>query len=89
MRVARGLGLQRIGEAEVRLASGTAILPIYSVDIALLLSSPQAEDPRFVYLLVYGAELSPGDYDCLIGRDILEAGRFTYVGHPGSFTLSL
>lgn len=88
MRVARGLGLHRVGEAEVRLASGTAILPIYNVDIVPLLSSIQAEDPRFVYLLVYGAELSPGNYDCLIGRDILQAGKFTYVGHPGAFTIS-
>lgn len=86
--LAECFSLSSVGMAPVSTPGGIRWLPRYQVGLVPLVGSRGAPQAIFDPLLVVGAHLQGGRYDCLLGRDVLAAGVFTYVGIGNSFVLS-
>jgi predicted aspartyl protease len=81
-KVASFLKLTPRGTARVHTSQSSKVVNKY--DIALDFDS----NIYLNTLLVFGADLQDHSIDCLIGRDVLQFGIFTYDGPAKSFKLS-
>lgn len=87
-RVAGGLGLEPVDRTRVYTPGGEAVLPVYCVDLVPLIGAVEKERPHFAYLTVYGMRPHARGFDCLLGRDVLQAAHLSYDGRRERFTIS-